>query len=159
MLTNLDNICMETFKNFFKANGWWLTWLLLAVTAVSAAFYIISANNHFYQEYIVNIGELSKVTGFVPVSRVTIDFGGGVKRAFEGRVIQNMPASYILTAISEAGKFKIALTKDKKRIMAVDTVFNTAKKKWTLYLSGRDEPVEDISFEIHPRDNLTLIYR
>lgn len=76
---------------------------------------------------------------------LTIDFGGGKKRAFEGEIIENETLVDILNQVSKAGSFSYKLD-EKSRLVAVESFLKDDKKFWQSYVNNQkiDEPLSEI---------------
>lgn len=151
---------MKKLKLILKIQKKWLFWLIVVIAALAAAFYIFYLNNVFHKEYRATMAELSQSPNFGPRSRVQIDFGSGIKRAFEGRVLADMSAKIIIKAASEAGGFGIVFTRDQKKLSAVDGIKGEVHKSWSVYLNNEwEKSIDDLSILVRPGDNITLIYK
>lgn len=111
-------------------------WVVLAVTSLTVAGIIFSANNRFYREYerdfaITPSPSLEKSPGVL----VTIDFGNGKKRAFKGHASDGMTAYRALATSSEVGHFPL-VTDPNGRVTAIAGVKEGLGHTWKLYVNG-----------------------
>jgi|SRR3989338_318565 len=143
----------------FKTQRQWLFWPIIIALAIAAVFYILYLNNNFYKEYSSTIAKLSESPSFGPRSRVYIDFGGGVKRAFEGKVLGSMAINIIIEAVSESGNLEVVFSKDQKTLSSLGGVANGSRKKWSVYLNDDTKPIENILVSMRPGDKISLVYK
>lgn len=90
-------------------------------------------------------------------ARVTIDFGNGTKRAFEGESQAGMTIISALRLSGDAGQFKIT-TDERGAIVSIAGVRNASGKRWRVYrngLIGEDLPGH---IGIEAGDRITLRY-
>lgn len=101
---------------------------------------IFSWNDAFYSDYQIYFSslDLSPSAASVRISNnvghVTIDFGNGRMRAFEGQVQSGMTILSALNVSSRAGKFD-AKADERGRIVNIDGVKNNSGKRWQTYLN------------------------
>lgn len=76
---------------------------------------------------------------------LTIDFGNGEKRAFEGNIIENEILVGVLTQASKAGNFSYKLDQ-KNNLAAIEEFIADGKKSWHWYLNGKkiNKPLSEI---------------
>lgn len=127
-----------------------VTWIIIAVSFALATGVIFYSNDSFYEDYKSNTEMMSnsplpsrpEIDG---VARVEMDFGNGLKRAFEGEVSNNpYPLITVLDVISEEGNFKWAARDGK--IAGIAGVANQTGS-WKIYKNGslKEEGLEQLS--------------
>ena len=120
-------------------NGYWVIVMGGFLGAVALIFF---ENDSFYRDF----------TGYFDSSpplairefraaRVTIDFGNGTKRAFEGESQAGMTILSALRLSGDVGQFKTA-TNERGAIVAIAGVGNAMGKRWRVYRNGA--AVEDL---------------
>ena len=67
---------------------------------------------------------------------LTIDFGNGEKRAFEGDIVENETVLDALILVSKAGDFRYKLDK-KMNLAAIETFTATGGKTWQWYINDK----------------------
>ena len=88
---------------------------------------------------------------------VTIDFGNGKKRAFEGSVASPLAAGQALRLASKAGgmALKITLAGD---VTEIEKVRNQSDKRWHWYLNGRAESRSILDAAVRGGDKVLVKY-
>ncbi len=136
-------------------NGYWVIVVGGFLGAVALIFF---QNDAFYRDF----------TGYFTLSpppparqfrsaRVTIDFGNGTKRAFEGESQAGMTILSALRLSGDTGRFKIA-TDERGAILSIAGVRNALGKRWRVYRN--DSMVQDLPGHIGVAagDRITLRY-
>lgn len=121
--------------------------------AVAVIFFQNEAFYRDFQDYI----SLSVPPASPPRARLTIDFGNGQKRAFEGQANAGMTALAALRVSQAAGGFE-AVTSQRGEVVRIADVANSAAKRWRIYVNGT--PTADLPghTEIQPGDRITFRY-
>lgn len=88
---------------------------------------------------------------------LTIDFGNGEKRVFEGDIVENETLANALVQASKAGDFSYKLDQ-KNNLAAVERFTNDGKKSWHWYLNGKkiDKSLNETIIE--DGDNILIKY-
>lgn len=133
---------------------YWAIVIAVFLAAVAAIFY---ENEVFYQEFLGYFSFSSPTPALFHPARVTIDFGNGKKRAFEGRVESGMTIFSALRASQDAGGFEI-ITDNRGRVVAVNGVKNVREKQWGLYMNGVSITTLPGNIEIQPGDRIVFRY-
>jgi len=76
---------------------------------------------------------------------LTINFGNGTKRAFEGDVVENETLLDALTLASKAGNFRYKLDK-KMNLATIETFTATGERKWQWYINDKkiNKPLSEV---------------
>ncbi|OHA08384.1 MAG: hypothetical protein A3B37_01620 [Candidatus Sungbacteria bacterium RIFCSPLOWO2_01_FULL_59_16] len=135
----------------------WVITVAVAGLAFSAIQYQREAFSRDYDRYI------SGLTAPIPRSkparptRLTIDFGNGTKRAFEGEAQVGMTALSALRASQEAGTFGVR-TDDRGRVLEIAGIAAGGGREWRILLNG--SPIQDLPghVEIKPGDKILFRY-
>lgn len=69
-------------------------------------------------------------------ANLIIDFGNGVKRAFEGDIVGNETIIDVLNQSARAGNFSYKLN-EKSDLVSIGELVNDSKKSWRWYLNGK----------------------
>ena len=79
---------------------------------------------------------------------LTIDFGNGEKRAFEGEVVEGETLVHALGQAAKAGNFSYKLD-GKNNLAAIDDFSVSKNKSWLWYLNGEkiNKPINEISLK------------
>ncbi|MBI2639789.1 MAG: hypothetical protein HYW90_02765 [Candidatus Sungbacteria bacterium] len=113
-------------------------WAILFAVFLGAVAFIFILNESFNNDFLSYSQTIPAVfkekNSFV---RVTVDFGDGKRRAFEGKILAPITAFEALQASQAAGGFslKVTLTGD---IADIDGV-RPGEKQWKWYLNGFQE--------------------
>lgn len=67
---------------------------------------------------------------------LTVDFGNGRKRAFEGNIVKSETFFDALNQASKAGNFSYKLD-EKNNLAAVESFVKNGEKSWSWYLNGK----------------------
>lgn len=136
----------QTGEDSYNPSGLYTTISVLVFLAT--LMLIFSWNDAFYSDYqnyfSSNTPSLSAIDSRQAnsIGRVTIDFGNGRLRAFEGEVQSGMTILAALNAASQVGKFD-AKTDTQGKIVNIDGVKNNGSKRWQAYINEvpvREEP-------------------
>ena len=142
--------------NFWQKNA--VKWVILLAVFFGTVAVIFVLNDDFYNDYrsYLDIVPLKPRERSAMV-RVTIDFGNGKKRAFEGEATSAMSAAEALRASQEAGKFSLKITLSGE-ITEIDRVRAASGKKWQWYLNSnlQEKPVLDV--EVRGGDKVLIKY-
>src|SRR3989344_7308284 len=86
-----------------------LQWVILLAAFAAAIGVIFFQNDKFYEDYRGYIAGIPSAPGSGNglLTRVTIDFGNGTKRAFQGPVETSMTLLAALRAAGDAGEFTV----------------------------------------------------
>ncbi|MDO8500171.1 MAG: hypothetical protein Q7S66_05995 [bacterium] len=154
----MDNISSDgghnPFQVFFsKTSTRWLIVFLAFFGAVVAIFLLNDSFSNDFKAYWTFPSEKAKST----VVRVTIDFGGGKKRAFEGSVTVALPAGEALRAAADTANIalKTTLVGD---VVGVGEVGNQAGKRWHWYLNGNAENRSIFDVPVYGGDKILVRY-
>ena len=88
---------------------------------------------------------------------LTIDFGNGTKRVFNGEIVENENLLDVLTQTSKAGVFSYGLN-EKNDLISVDTFMNNSKKSWYWYLNGEKINKKPGEANVKSNDNILIKY-
>ena len=138
-----------------KKSVQWL--LLMAVFFGTVAVLFISNDrfsNDFYSYLTFPASKEKEISNLV---KVTVDFGNGKKRAFEGSVASPLTAGQALRFASEAGgmALKITLAGD---VTEIEKMRNQGEKRWHWYLNGRAESRSILDATVRGGDKVLLKY-
>lgn len=125
---------------------------------MGAVALIFFENDAFYRDFTGYVASTSppSVRQFRS-ARLTIDFGNGAKRAFEGKSQAGMTILSALRLSGDAGQFKIT-TDERGVIVSIAGVKNVSGKRWRVYQNGT--AVGDLPGHIgvESGDRITLRY-
>ncbi len=87
----------------------------------------------------------SKIIG---EASLTVDFGNGEKRAFEGSIIENETLVDVLNQAAKAGNFSYKLD-EKNNLAAIDNFKSNKNKSWRWYLNDEqvNKPINEINLK------------
>lgn len=90
----------------------------------------------------------ASVSKIIGKASLTIDFGNGKKRAFEGNIIENETPIDVLNQAAKAGNFSYKLD-EKSNLAAIDNFGSGKNKSWRWYLNGEkiNKSVNEISLK------------
>lgn len=88
---------------------------------------------------------------------LTIDFGNGERRAFEGDIVENETLIGVLTQASKAGDFSYKLDK-KSDLAAIEEFTTDGKKSWHWYLNGKKIDKLPSETIIEDGDKILIMY-
>lgn len=134
-----------------------VNWTIFLAAFFLALGFIFFENDLFYRDFAEYFSSFAPPAPEVSPTRVTIDFGNGKRRAFEGEVERGTTAVLALRASEAAGGFH-AVTDDHGRIVSIAGVKNDDGRKWRAYRNNAF--VGDIpgNVEIGPGDRITFRY-
>lgn len=133
-------------------------WVALFSVFLAAVAAIFVWNASFYNEFLAYFKATPAVSlGKNTAARVTIDFGNGKKRAFEGDVMSPISAAEALRAASTAGRFSLNMALSGE-ISDINGVRELREKGWRWYLNGEPQlrPMPDVL--IRGGDKILLKY-
>ncbi len=133
------------------------TALLMAFAAVLAV--IFSEDDKFYRDFERYFSGLQpSISGRATLpTRLTIDFGNGERRAFQGEVEDGMTILAALFASQTAGRFSVS-TDSRGRVIDIAGIRAGGGRAWRVYLN--DAPIQDLPghTEIQPGDKILFRY-
>ena len=136
-------------------NGYWVIVLGGFFGAVALIFF---QNDAFYRDFTgyFTFTPSPSARQFRSV-RLTIDFGNGTQRAFEGASESGMTILSALRLSGDTGKFKI-ITDARGVLVSIAGVGNAPAKRWRVYVNG--SMVEDLPghISLQAGDQITLRY-
>lgn len=128
------------------------------ILIIAAAFLLILGGFVIFRfSYFEPRPELPPSPQIIGRAILTVDFGNGTKRAFEGEIIDNETIIGILMQASKAGSFYYKLD-DKYNLAAIESYANGKNKSWQWYLNDKkinNSPGETI---IKSGDNILIKY-
>lgn len=111
-------------------------WVVAAAGFLGAVVLIFTQNERFYRDFLNYSRVLpSPPAGEFHTARITIDFGNGTRRAFEGPLEEGMTILSALRSAEEAGQFTVR-TDTVGNITAIAGVRNAGGKRWRSYQNG-----------------------
>lgn len=122
----------------------------LLLTAVAVLLLILSGaivwSAGFKNKNNPNIPQvlLPKIIG---KANLTVDFGDGSKRTFEGDIIGNEILSDVLSQAAQAGNFSYKLD-EKNNLVSIGKSINNGKRSWHWYINGK---------KINEQSNKTIV--
>lgn len=119
--------------------------LILILSAVS--FLILSGFLIFQFSYLKS-GLKTQSPKIIGRASLTIDFGNGEKRAFEGEIAEGETLVHALGQAAKAGNFSYKLD-EKNNLAAIDDFSGGKNKSWFWYLNGEkiSKPINEISLK------------
>lgn len=112
-----------------------LYWFLAIAAAVLAVAFIFLANESFYRDYQGYFTKDQEPPHAPATARLTIDFGDGRRRAFEGEVAVGMTALSALRTAQAAGSFSLAINQNGE-VNEIGGLANSGGRKWRAYRNG-----------------------
>ncbi|OHA07209.1 MAG: hypothetical protein A2934_03405 [Candidatus Sungbacteria bacterium RIFCSPLOWO2_01_FULL_47_10] len=136
-------------------------WLITAIVFVGAVILIFFRNEEFIRESNMLTTELMQnaVKKPLPKTRLTVDYGNGKKRAFEGSAAPGFNLQDVFRGIESSVGVEFRV-ENGGNLFAVDGIPERAEKRWILSVNGKN-PAEDpmfLSTEIHPGDKIVVHY-
>jgi hypothetical protein len=137
-----------------------LYWGVTLVIFFAVVGLIIKANNNLARDYFFSIERLLASTPPSTHSsvRVTIDFGNGTVRAFEGRVEEVMTALAVLRASAKAGDLAVE-TSNRGELLLIGEVENDGAHAWTFAVNGKNQGTIPGIVDVSPGDQLQFAFR
>ena len=89
-------------------------------------------------------------------TRITIDYGNGKKRAFEGAVIEGMNLQDVFWGVEASAG--IVFSVKNQEIESVDGVKNRSLKKWNYYINEAKQDGNPLEKEIGAGDKIVVRY-
>lgn len=132
-------------------------WMITVGAFLGAVSWIFFENESFYREFTALAPPPSLTpSSFRPV-RLTLDFGDGRKRAFEGPVEEGMTIAQILRLAESAGQFQ-ARFNERGEVIDIAGVSRSRLKRWQTYRNG--ERLQNLPghIEIRPGDRVVFRY-
>src|SRR3989344_900559 len=131
-------------------------WFIVGAGFIGAVALIFFQNEAFYRDFLT----YARVPPPPPVAelrsaRLTIDFGNGTKRAFEGESGTDMTILSALRLSGEAGGFE-SMTDARGQIVSVAGVRNSGGKRWRVYRNGTVAADLPGHIDVEPGDRITL---
>ncbi|MBI4132435.1 MAG: hypothetical protein HY474_02270 [Candidatus Sungbacteria bacterium] len=132
-------------------------WVVVLGGFLAAVALIFFQNEAFYRDFLTYLRIEPSPPAASRPARLTIDFGGGRKRAFEGQIEEGMTILAALRRSGEAGEFAV-LTDARGEITAVAGIRSSAAKRWRIYRNGA--AVTDLAghVELQPGDRIEMRY-
>lgn len=133
-------------------------WVVVAAGFLGAVALIFVQNEAFYRDFLRYSRVLpSPPAGEFHTARITIDFGNGRKRAFEGAPEEGMTILSALRSAEEAGQFTVR-TDAAGNVTTIADVRNNGGKRWRAYRNGAS--VNDLPghAEVRAGDRILLAY-
>lgn len=130
--------------------------VVLVVFAAAVAL-IFAANNAFFRDYAAYFTPPPPPPPPAPVTRLTIDFGNGTKRAFLGPVEPEMTIVTALRASELAGNFSASFN-GRGEVLAIAGVKALGAKRWNVYMNGTLLSMPPGEFDVRSGDRITLRY-
>ena len=95
-----------------------------------------------------------KITGG---ASLTVDFGNGERRAFEGSIIENETLIDVLNQAARAGEFSYKLNGGTD-LASIGELANDGKKSWHWYLNGEKINKRPSEITVKPGSNILIKY-
>lgn len=134
-----------------------LYWTIAVAVFLAAVAVIFFQNEAFYRDFLGYFSFAPSVVSQPRTARLTIDFGDGTKRAFEGQVAGGMTIISALRVSQAAGQFE-AVTDNRGQVIDIAGVKNGNKKRWEVYRNGDAVAELPGHVEIRPGDKLVFRY-
>lgn len=130
---------------------------ILMITAV--LLLILSGGAIFWSFNVKNNNSALQVLPpkIIGQAALTIDFGGGEKRAFEGDIVKNETLVDVLIQASKAGNFSYKLD-EKSQLAAVENFSKNNKKFWQSYINGQRVEKPFYEVVVKPNDKILMKY-
>ncbi len=142
-------------KPFFRSG---LAWFILVIVAAVALALMFAANNGFFREFASNQPQTPPPSIVRPASLlVTIDFGGGKKRAFRSLDAAHMSAFAALSSSSVVGHFNLQ-TDEQGNVIEIGGVKANSDQIWKLYLNGTLESDVPGNIDLKAGDKVEFRY-
>lgn len=141
-----------------KDNNGKIYWTVLIAFFFGALAFIFYENELFYRDYAGYFYMPLRPPSQFPPVRVTIDFPGGQKRAFEGQVASNITIIAALRAAQYAGRFEVEIDQ-RGRVTAINGIRNSSGRSWEVYVNKM--PISDLPghIEVGPGDKVVFEYK
>lgn len=134
-------------------------WLIIIAAFTAAVLFIFDQNRRTEAE-IKSLTEGIIKNGIVRIrplkTRITIDYGNGKKRAFEGGVIDGMNLQDVFWGVEASAGIVFSVKNDK--IESVDGVKGRMPKKWNYYINEVRQNGNPLDKEIGAGDKIMLRY-
>ena len=135
-----------------QKNDWILilSAVLLLILSVGAIF-LFSGNK---RDNDVSRSSTPKIIG---EANLTVDFGDGERRAFEGSIIENETLIDVLNQAARAGEFSYKLN-GKTDLASIGELADDGKKSWHWYLNGEKINKRPSEITVKPGSNILIKY-
>ncbi|OGD24800.1 hypothetical protein A2819_00970 [Candidatus Azambacteria bacterium RIFCSPHIGHO2_01_FULL_40_24] len=90
-------------------------------------------------------------------ANLTIDFGNGNKRAFEGNIVENETLIDVLNQAARAGEFSYKLN-GKNNLDSISQLANNNQKSWQWYLNGEKINKQPGEITVKSDNNVLIKY-
>lgn len=133
-------------------------WVIAGAGFLAAVAFIFFQNEAFYRDFL----QYASVPPSPPAAefraaRLTIDFGNGTKRAFEGESDNGMTILSALRLSGEAGQFE-SMADARGQIVSIAGVKNGSGKRWRAYRNGVAATDLPGHIEVQPGDRIVFRY-
>lgn len=143
-------------QSFFEKKS--VQWLLLLAVFFGTVAVIFVSNDNFANDFHSYLTLPPPTQKAVNSSlRVTIDFGNGKKRAFEGSVDSSITAGQALRLAAEAGGLPLTITLAGD-ITQIQNVRSQSEKQWRWYLNGQAEHRAILDVAVRGGDKILIKY-
>lgn len=135
-----------------------IQWFLLMAVFFGTVAVLFVSNDRFSNDFYSYLTfPASKQKNINTLVKVTIDFGNGKKRAFEGSIDSPITAGQALRGAAEAGglPLKITLAGD---ITEIGQLRNQGDKRWRWYLNGNSQTQSILDAIVHGGNTVLLRY-
>lgn len=133
-----------------------LYWSITIGFTLIVVVVVFFENEAFYREFLAISARPAPAPGFTASARLTIDFGDGTKRAFEGQA-DNLTILSALRVSQQAGKFDVR-TDRQGAVTAIAGVENSGLRRWQAYRNGRALDDMPGHVEVQAGDRVTFRY-
>ncbi len=130
---------------------------ILLVVFAAAVSLIFAANNAFFRDYTAYFTPPPPPPPAAPITRLTIDFGNGTKRAFLGPVEEGMTIITALAAAEQAGNFDARLD-GRGRVLAIAGISALEPRRWNVYVNGAMLRTVPGDVDVRPGDQIIFRY-
>ena len=131
-------------------------WFLLAVVfAVSIWFFFIQTRSFLAESDELSRGLVDSVNA-VKITRVTVDYGNGKKRVFEGNASEEMRLLIVFGGIEKTAGIVFGI--ENGRIAEVDGIINEGGRGWVYYLNGKRQEEDPALKSVMPGDEIIVKY-
>lgn len=91
---------------------------------------------------------LSQSPKIIGEASLTVDFGNGEKRSFEGEIVENETLIDVLSQSAKAGNFSYKFD-EKINLSVIDNFWSNENKSWRWYINNEkiNEPINEISLK------------
>ena len=132
----------------------------ITVAVFTAAVLFISDQNRRMEAETKELAEGMAKNGIIKIrplkTRITIDYGNGKKRAFEGAVIDGMNMQDVFWGVEHSAGIVFSVKNEK--IESVDGVKSRPPQKWNYYINEVKQNGNPLDKEILAGDKIMLKY-